>query len=103
MSLGKIIVETSQLDAAAQKVDELADKYSSEYTALYTAVTEMQSSWAGTDNTAYTTQIEGFKDDFQRMEQLMRDYATFLRESAKKYRETQSEIKTKAQQLTTNA
>ena len=55
MGLGQIVVETSQLDAVAQKVDGLADKYLSEYTALYTYVTEMQSAWAGTDNTAYTS------------------------------------------------
>lgn len=103
MGLGQIVVETSQLDAVAQKVDGLADKYLSEYTALYTYVTEMQSAWAGTDNTAYTTQIEGFKDDFQRMENLMREYATFLKETAAKYRATQADIKSKAQQLATNA
>ena len=103
MARGQIIVETTQLDAAAQKVDALANKYLSEYTNLYRLVSEMQTAWAGTDNTAYTTQIEGFKDDFQKMEALMHDYATFLKETAAKYRATQIDIKTKAQQLATNA
>lgn len=103
MARGQIIVETSQLDAASQKVEGLADKYLSEYTSLYSLISEMQSAWAGADNTAYTTQIEGFKDDFQKMEALMRDYATFLKNTAAKYRSTQSDIKSKAQQLATNA
>lgn len=103
MARGQIIVETSQLDSISTSVSDLADKYLSEYTALYTAVSEMQSAWAGTDNTAYTTQIEGFKDDFQRMEAIMREYASFLKDTANKYRTTQSEIKAKAQQLATNA
>lgn len=103
MARGQIIVETTQLDAAAQKVDDLADKYLAEYTALYNAVTEMQSAWSGVDNTAYTNQIGGFKDDFQRMENLMREYSSFLKETANKYRATQADIKTKAQQLATNA
>lgn len=103
MARGQITVETSQLDAAAQKVEGFADNYLSEYTALYTLVNEMQAAWSGTDNTAYTTQIEGFKDDFQKMEKLMREYATFLKESAAKYRAAQADIKSKAQQLATNA
>lgn len=103
MARGQIIVETSQLDTISTSVSELADKYLAEYTALYTAVSEMQSAWAGTDNTAYTTQIEGFKDDFQKMETLMREYSSFLKDTANRYRTTQSDIKTKAQQLSVNA
>lgn len=103
MARGQIIVETSQLDTIATNVSDLADKYLAEYTALYKHVSEMQSAWAGADNTAYTTQIEGFKDDFQRMESLMREYASFLKDTASKYRATQADIKSKAQQLQTNA
>ena len=103
MARGQIIVETSQLDAISTNVSDLADKYSAEYTTLYKLVSEMQSAWSGVDNTAYTTQIEGFKDDFQKMEALMREYASFLKDTASKYRETQASIISKAQQLQTNA
>ena len=80
MARGQIIVETSQLDTISTNVSDLADKYSAEYTTLYKLVSEMQSAWSGVDNTAYTTQIEGFKDDFQKMEALMREYASFLKD-----------------------
>ncbi len=59
MAQGKIIVETAQLDAASAKVGELAGTYKGEYEKLYKLVEELQASWAGADNTAYTTQIEG--------------------------------------------
>lgn len=103
MGLGKIVVETSQLDAASAKVAELANNYKGEYDKLYKLIGELQSSWAGADNIAYTNQIEGFKDDFTRMFDLMEDYSTFLKNAAKKYRETQEQVKNDASKLKTNA
>lgn len=103
MSRGQIIVDTAKLDSTSKTVTSLADSYKSEYTTLYNHVTEMQSSWAGADNQAYTTQIDGFKDDFQKMEALMREYATFLSSTAQQYRTTQSEIKAEAKKLATDA
>ena len=99
MARGQTIVETSQLDTTAANIEGLADTYNKNYMALFTAVQEMQAAWAGKDNTAYTTQIEGFRDDFQRMEQLMREYASFLKKSAAAYRQTQADIEAKARTL----
>lgn len=79
MAQGKIIVETSRLNSTASQVDRLADQYESEYGSLFGTVRELQNAWAGEDNIAFTNQIEGFRDDFQRMTKLMRDYAAYLR------------------------
>lgn len=103
MARGQIIVDTTQLESVSTKVKDLADKYLAEYTALYNHVQEMQQAWSGTDNAAYTAQIEGFKDDFVKMEGLMREYAEFLESVVTNYRATQDDIKTRAQQLATNA
>lgn len=100
---GQIIVETTELDKVAGKVERYADDYKTEYMKLYNLVTEMKNAWEGADNTAYTTRIEGFRDDFKKMEDLMREYAEFLKESAAKYRATQEKIKSDAQRLATNA
>ena len=70
MARGQIIVETSQLDSAAGRVEDLANTYKTNYNGLFSTVQALQNSWSGTDNTAFTNQIEGFRDDFQRMEQL---------------------------------
>lgn len=93
MAQGKIIVETAQLDAASAKVGELAGTYKGEYEKLYKLVEELQASWAGADNTAYTTQIEGFRNDFENMEHIVRDYADFLRKTSSGYKTTQNYIK----------
>ena len=101
MAQGKIVVDTSRLDAAANKVDQLADSYESEYGALYNSVQELQSAYSGEDNVAFTNQIEGFRDDFARMTKLMREYSQFLRKTANTYRETRAAIAGKAKTLPT--
>ena len=99
MARGQIVVETARLDSTATQVEANADTYKSSYSSLFQTVQELQNAWAGQDNTAFTSQIEGFRDDFQRMEQLMRDYAAFLRKSAAAYRETQSNVTSTAKTL----
>lgn len=99
MARGKIIVETARLDSTAEQVDRMADTYESEYGALFGTVREMQNAWSGEDNIAFTTQIEGFRDDFQRMTRLMRDYAAYLRKAAASYRETQDSVAASAKTL----
>lgn len=99
MARGQIIVDTAQLDTTAARVDTMAGEYENSYTALFNVVQEMQNAWAGEDNVAFTNQIEGFRNDFQNMKQLMRDYAAYLRKSAAAYRETQDNIASTAKTL----
>ena len=99
MARGQIVVETSQLDSAAGRVEDLANTYNTTSTPLFSTVQARQSSWSGTANPAFTNQIEGFRDDFQRMEQLMRDYAAYLRKTATTYRDTQNSIAQSAKSL----
>lgn len=99
MARGQIFVETTRLDSVATQVEGHADSYNSNYVSLFQTVQELQNAWTGADNNAFTTQIEGFRDDFQRMEQLMRDYAAFLRKTAAAYRETQSNVTSTAKTL----
>ena len=99
MAQGKIIVETARLDSTAERVDRLADSYEREYGALFTTVQNLQNAWTGEDNVAFTTQIEGFRDDFQRMTRLMRDYAEYLRKAAAAYRDTQDNVANSAKTL----
>lgn len=99
MARGQIIVETAQLDSTASRVEQLAGDYRSEYTSLFSLIASLKSSWDGEDNVAFTNQIEGFRDDFQRMEQLMRDYAAYLRKAAQTYRDTQDSVAAQAKTL----
>lgn len=94
-----ILVTPEQLETTAGKIESLAADYKTQYELLYSKTGAMASTWSGKDNIAFTTRIDGFKDDFQRMHQLMLDYADFLRKSAKSYRDTQDTVVREAQRL----
>lgn len=96
----QIEVTPEQLDIAARAIDGLASDYESQYKALFSASNAMASTWSGKDNQAFTSQIEGFKDDFEKMKKLMNDYAEYLRVTAKAYRDTQDAVVAEAKKLT---
>lgn len=94
-----ITVDPAKLEAAAASMDQQAADYKTVYEQLYTEVSSMKAAWDGADNAAFTSQIEGFKDDFQRMYQLMLDYSDYLKKSAAAYRNTQNDVITQAKAL----
>lgn len=94
-----IQVTPEQLDTAAGKIESLAADYKTQYDLLYSETTAMASTWSGKDNTAFINQIDGFKEDFAKMHQLMLNYADFLRKSAKAYRDTQNAVVSEARKL----
>lgn len=94
-----IIVEPEKLESAATQIDTDASEYKKVFEQLFTEVNAMGAAWQGADNIAYTTQIEGFRDDFEAMYTLMTQYSQFLKEAAKTYKATQSDIITASKKL----
>ena len=95
------MVEPERLESSALKIEEANRDYDRTYQAIYTEVDKMSSSWKGKDNTAFTNQIKTFEDDLRQISIIMRQYADFLRNSARAYRETQDEIYSRASRLRT--
>ena len=95
-----IQVTPETLESTAQKIESLANEYETQYKSLYSTTNAMASTWSGKDNTAFVDQIAGFEDDFQKMKNLMDQYADFLKKSAKAYRDTQETVYSEAQKLT---
>ena len=95
----EILVTPELLEAAAGRIEGLASDYQTQYKLLYTETNGMASAWSGKDNLAFTEQIAGFEDDFEKMYALMKEYASFLRTSAKAYRETQNTVVSEARKL----
>lgn len=95
-----IKVTTENLTSAAGKIESMAGTYQQNYGTLLDKVNALTSSdWTGEDATAFCQQVEGFREDFNKMKELMDDYATFLRNAARNYEETQARIKASAQSL----
>ena len=98
--MAKIMVDPAKLNSAAGKMEQQAADYAKIYGQLFTEVEGMAKAWQGADNLAYTTQINGFKDDLNQMKKLMDDYAAFLKQSATAYKITQDQIVNQAKTLT---
>lgn len=96
-----IMVEPERLERVADSIEEADREYDRTYQAIYAQVDRMSSSWKGKDNTAFTDQIKTFEDDLRQISIIMRQYADFLRNSARAYRETQDEIYAQANRLKT--
>ena len=99
MAARTIIVTPEQLEIAAGRIETLAGDYQAQYNQLYSRTDALASTWQGEDNTAFVDQISGFKDDFQKMYNLMMQYADFLRKSAQAYRSTQEQVVSQARSL----
>lgn len=94
-----IQVTPEQLESTAGKIESFSADYKSQYNQLYSETGAMAATWQGKDNLAYTDQIAGFKEDFEKMYSLMNNYAEFLKKSAKAYRDTQQTITDQARKL----
>ena len=92
----KIQVDPARLDSAAGQIEQQTLSYEKN---LFQEVAAMGSGWQGKDNQAFVSQIQGFEKDFQQMAALMREYAAFLKLSAKTYRQTQDERAQMARRL----
>lgn len=99
MAARDIQVTPEQLESTAGRIESMATEYKTQYNQLYNETNAMASTWNGKDNMAFTDQIAGFKDDFEKMYSLMIQYADFLRQSAKAYRETQNTVVSEARKL----
>ncbi|MBR4461628.1 MAG: WXG100 family type VII secretion target [Erysipelotrichaceae bacterium] len=96
-----IVVEPERLENVAFNIEEANQEYDRTYQAIYEQVDKMSASWSGKDNVAFTNQIKTFEDDLRQISIIMRQYADFLHNSARAYRETQDEIYEGAYRLRT--
>ena len=96
-----IMVEPERLESVAVNISQANQDYDRTYQAIYDQVDRLSMSWKGKDNIAYTNQIMTFEDDLRQISIIMRQYADFLQNSARAYRETQDEITAQASRLAT--
>lgn len=96
----KLVVDFEAIRSTANQIKGLKEQYHTEWSKLYDSVNAIGSAWQGEDNQAYVNQINGFKDDFTRMEDTLEKFIRFLTESAAAYEQVQDNVKSAAQGLT---
>lgn len=98
--MDSIKVDTQKLRDQATKVENEATEYVNTYEKLYNEVAEFTSTdYVGDEGDAFREQIEGFRDDFQKMKNLMEDYAKYLRSAAQSYDDTKADSISKIKSL----
>lgn len=95
----KILVEPEQLESCAARMEEKNQDYERHTSELFNAVETMGTSWKGEDNAAFTSKIVSYESNFKTLHLLASEYADFLKESAKGYRQTQQEMVSMASSL----
>ena len=94
-----INVEPGKLEETAARVEAFDGDYQRLYQSLYAEVDKLSGSWGGKDNVAFNGRIKSYEDDFRQISILIRQYAAFLRASARAYREIQDELAGSASRL----
>lgn len=89
-----------QMRSVANEVDSLADEYSTKYQNFLKEVDTLTTTdFIGEDADAFKEKAEAFRPDFNKMKELMNEYATFIRRAAEQYKETEMNLKQQAQSL----
>ena len=84
-------VDLTALTSTAANIETRANEYKQIYERLYTEVRAMGGNWQGKDNQAFVSQINGFKDDFERMHKLLLDFAALIKEANREYKQALSD------------
>ena len=97
---GDIRVDTGEVRSTARQLTQLADDYDALYKEVLGKMSETSATWQGLDSEAFREQVEGFRDDFQKMKEEINDYAAFPLQSADAYERRQEETRQEAKTLT---
>ncbi len=95
----RINVDPARLETSASHIEQMYLMYEKEYRLLFQYVENLKVNWQGKDNQAFVQQIESFEKDFIAMQNVMKEYAEFLKQCAKAYRMTQNECTSYAKRL----
>jgi WXG100 family type VII secretion target len=87
----KFQVDLTALTSTATGIEARANEYKQLYERLYTEVQAMGGNWQGKDNQAYVSQLNGFKDDFERMHRLLLDFAALIKDANTEYKQALSD------------
>ena len=92
-------VTPEELETSASKIEGKCGEFTNAYNNIYAATTDLRVKYKGQASDTFNTRIEGYRNDFQAVEKALQNYVQFLREYASKMKTTESEIMSKAGQL----
>lgn len=85
-------VEPQTLRESKTRIEAMKDEYNGEITKLYNEVEGLVTNWKGTSSTTFNTQLLGLREDFNKLGELMMNYATVLENASKTYSQTDDSL-----------
>lgn len=84
----KMTTDTGEMHKASQKLNQLAESYTSVYTRLLNTASTMGDAWKAPDNLAYVEQINGFLEELKAMTSHIEQSSQALEQQAVNYEAT---------------
>ena len=101
--MAKIQVDYKKLDAAADAIERYIEKHKNKMRNSDNAMTQLANSWSGPDYAATLRLWKKVEEDnssaSKKMISALQNYANYLREASKKYKEAQSRAVERANRL----
>lgn len=85
-------VELSMLETTATRLDNMAQDYQRLINHLFENVDYLATKWEGEDHSMFNQQIKSYDEQMRRVYALCTQYAEFIRNSCKSYREMQAQL-----------
>ena len=90
MNIG--IEDYEQLISDGKRIQNTTREFQSEIDNIYSIIDDLKNSWTGESAKRYTDDIEGFKEDFLKLADLMLDHGTLIESVGKDYKRLEEEL-----------
>jgi WXG100 family type VII secretion target len=92
-------VEPQRLAKSAEVVNNKVTEYNKEVVNIYSAIENLTVEWKGQTSDAFKQQIEGYRNDFNKLAEILTGYSNMLVTAANKYNSTDSKLAGDAKRL----
>lgn len=93
-------VDLQKLESSSRVISEKAGAFQAEYKKIYDAVENLKIQWKGIASETFNTTIKAYEKDFVDMYNILKEYSSFLVNTAgKKYQENENKLTEEANRL----
>ncbi len=85
-------ITPEELDSAANEIETKSLEFTREYGNIYTASSDLKSKYIGEASDAFSSRLEGYRDDFQAVEKMLSDYVQRIRKYSTDMKETERRL-----------
>lgn len=78
-------VTTEELKDAANSIQTSVDEYTVQWQALYSETETLMTNWRNDASRVFKEKLEGYRDDFERLGEVIKEYVNLLNKTAGNY------------------